>query len=242
MEEHGVRSILPAPSPVVEEMTEIYVSTDVETDGPIPGQNSLLSLGSAAFLANKTLVGTFSVNLEALPGASPHPRTMEWWKGHEEAWANCRTDLQPPEVAMPRYARWLRRLPGTPVFVAYPASFDFMFVYWYLMRFVGQSPFRHSALDIRTYAMAVLRSEWRCSSKAHMPSRWFDDFEHTHRAVDDAIEQGTLFCNILIEHLGGAQAVERISGLHSVEDEYERLIHDVSGSDDEDTDVTPLRR
>lgn len=38
---------------------EIYVSTDVETDGPIPGPHSMLSLGSAAYLLDKTLVRTF---------------------------------------------------------------------------------------------------------------------------------------------------------------------------------------
>lgn len=48
--------------------TEIYVSTDVEADGPIPGINSMLSFGSAAYLADKTLVGTFTVNLQTLPG------------------------------------------------------------------------------------------------------------------------------------------------------------------------------
>jgi hypothetical protein len=41
-------------------MTEIYVSTDVEADGPIPGPNSMLSFGSAAYTANKKLLGTFS--------------------------------------------------------------------------------------------------------------------------------------------------------------------------------------
>ena len=57
---------------------EIYVSTDVETDGPIPGPHSMLSLGSAAYLPDKTLVSTFSAILELPPGASGHPRTMEW--------------------------------------------------------------------------------------------------------------------------------------------------------------------
>jgi len=61
-------------------MNEIYVSTDVETDGPIPGPNSMLSFGSAAYLADKTLVSTFSANLQLLPGASGDPKTMEWWK------------------------------------------------------------------------------------------------------------------------------------------------------------------
>ena len=41
-------------------MTEIYVSTDVETDGPIPGPHSMLSFGSAAYRADKTLVSTFT--------------------------------------------------------------------------------------------------------------------------------------------------------------------------------------
>ena len=36
-----------------EMIEEIYVSTDVEADGPIPGQNSMLSFGSAAYLADK---------------------------------------------------------------------------------------------------------------------------------------------------------------------------------------------
>ena len=30
-------------------MAEIYVSTDIEADGPIPGPNSMLSFGSAAY-------------------------------------------------------------------------------------------------------------------------------------------------------------------------------------------------
>ena len=50
-----------------------------------------------------------------------------------EAWAACRRDLQPPEVAMRRYVSWVKALPGKPLFVGYPASFDFMFVNWYLM-------------------------------------------------------------------------------------------------------------
>ena len=42
---------------------EIYVSTDVEADGPIPGRNSMLSFGSAAFRRSGQMIGSFSVNL-----------------------------------------------------------------------------------------------------------------------------------------------------------------------------------
>ena len=61
-------------------MAEIYVSTDIEADGPIPGPNSMLSIGAAAFLHDKTLVSTFSANLEPLPGAAGDVKTMEWWE------------------------------------------------------------------------------------------------------------------------------------------------------------------
>ena len=181
-------------------MSEIYISTDVETDGPIPGPHSMLSIGSAACTADKVLVSTFSANLETLPGAQAHPKTAEWWATQPEAWAACRKDLEQPQQAMTRYVDWIRSLEGKPVFVAYPAGFDFVFVYWYLIRFVGESPFSHSALDIKTFAMAMLKSDFRQSTKRNMPKRWFDQLPHSHVALDDAIEQGALFCNMLKEN------------------------------------------
>jgi len=182
--------------------SEIYISTDVETDGPIPGVNSMLSFASAAFEPNSTLIGTFTANLELLPAARPDPKTMQWWEKQPEAWRAHRTDLQAPAQAMPAYLRWLKSLPGIPVFVGYPAAYDFMFVYWYLIRFTGESPFSHSALDIKTYAMAMLKLPYRESVKRTMPSRWFGTHPHTHQALDDAIEQGVLFCKMLQENLG----------------------------------------
>ena len=98
------------------------------------------------------------------------------------------------------YVNWLESLEGSKVFVAYPAGFDFSFVYWYLVRFTGGNPFSHSALDMKTVAMLLLRKPYRQSVKRNMPSRWFDDLPHTHVALDDAIEQGALFCNMMQEY------------------------------------------
>jgi hypothetical protein len=183
-------------------MPEIYVSTDIEADGPIPGPHSMLSFASAAYLADKTLLGTFSANLEMLPGANGHPETMKWWATQTAAWEACRQDLRAPEEALREYAHWLKALPGKPVFVGYPVAFDFMFVQWYLHKFTGSSPFSFFALDIKTYAMAVLKMDYRETMKSSMPPRWFDEgLAHTHLALDDAKEQGALFCNMLQEHL-----------------------------------------
>jgi hypothetical protein len=182
--------------------SEIYVSTDIEADGPIPGPHSMLSFGSAAYLPDKTLVGTFTANLELLPEAIPHPKTMEFWKQNPEAWRAARVDCREPGEAMTSYVAWLKTLPGKPVFVSYPASFDFLFVYWYLMRFVGESPFSFAALDVKTFAMALMKCDYRSATKRNMPKRWFDDLPpHSHVALDDAIEQGGLFCNMLRESL-----------------------------------------
>jgi hypothetical protein len=178
---------------------EVYVSTDVEVDGPIPGPHSMLAFASAAYLADKTLLSTFTANLETLPGASAHPDTLAWWAKQPEAWQACRRDPRAPADAMRDYVAWLESLPGPTVFVGYPAAFDFLFVYWYLMRFVGRSPFSFSALDIKTMAMTLLKTDFRAISKRKLPARWKDGLPHRHVALDDALEQGALFCNMLAE-------------------------------------------
>lgn len=180
---------------------EIYISTDVETDGPIPGPHSMLSFASAAFYPDDTrLVSTFEANLEVLPDALGHPDTMEWWSTQPKAWSACRENLEPPAQAMERYVAWLNNFADKPVFVAYPAGFDFMFVYWYLIRFTGKSPFSFSALDLKTFAWCLLGGEYRRASKRNMPKHWLSKHPHTHKALDDAIEQGEMFINMLKDH------------------------------------------
>src|SRR3954471_20239806 len=83
-----------------ERLAEIYVSTDVESDGPIPGPHSMLSFASAAYRADKTPVGTFAANLATLPGAAGDPKTMAWWEGEPAAWAACRANPREPAAVM----------------------------------------------------------------------------------------------------------------------------------------------
>ena len=82
---------------------EIYVSTDIESDGPIPGPHSMLSFGSAAYTADKELIATFTANLEPLPGAQAHPNTMRWWSENPEAWEACQVNPKPPAQVMQAY-------------------------------------------------------------------------------------------------------------------------------------------
>jgi hypothetical protein len=58
---------------------EIYVSTDVEADGPIPGPNSMLSFGSAAYTGSKELIGTFSILQNNAPCSMASSRATWVW-------------------------------------------------------------------------------------------------------------------------------------------------------------------
>ena len=175
---------------------EIYISTDIETDGPCPGLNSMLSFGSAAFLRTGKMIGTFSRNLEQLPEARPDPDTTAWWLKFPAAWDECRRDPVLPVVAMHEYVLWLGSFKQCPVFLAYPAGFDYTFMNYYLHRF-ATNPFPFSALDIKTYAAALLKQPFYETTKKKLPKEWFGTQRHTHVALDDAIEQGELFMAML---------------------------------------------
>ena len=175
--------------------------TDVEADGKCPGLSSMLSFATAAFDINKKLIGTFEANLELLPEAKPDEETMKFWNANDvnkRAYQICRINPQDPTVALTRYVDWLKTLPGTPIFVGYPAVYDFKWIDYYTVRFLGDNPFGFSrAIDVKSFAWAILGKSFQSCSKRNMPKEWFDEFPHTHVAIDDAIEQGAMFINML---------------------------------------------
>lgn len=179
----------------------IFISCDVEADGVIPPYSSMLSFGAAAFNKAGELVGTFTANLETLPNAVPSKETMEWWAQNQEAYDATRTNLRDPKEAMTDFVNWVESLNCKPIMVAYPALYDGMWLYHYMMHFVGQSPFSFSALDLKSYVSGMLKIDYRDATKKNMPKRWFPEEKHTHIALDDSIEQGKLFMNILKENL-----------------------------------------
>lgn len=176
---------------------EIYISVDIEADGPIPGDYSMLSLGAAAFDDEGTLLDTFYMNMSPLPDASQSKDTMKWWDKNPEAWNALIVNRESPYDAMESFRNWCLDKGGKPVFVGYPASYDFMFVYWYLIHFVGDSPFGFQALDIKTLAFSYMGLSFKETTKKTMPKKWFYSVtKHSHIAVEDAVEQGELFFNI----------------------------------------------
>jgi len=190
---------------------EIYLSVDVEADGPIPGPYSMLSFGIAAFTIDKVLLGTFTRNLELLAGAAQHPRVMAWWRSTASlraAYERTREDLQPVRESMLACDAWVKSLTahGKPCAVGAPAAYDYgAWLYWYLAYAVGDVPeLGFSALDLKSFALGRLpETRYRSLGKGTYPPEWFDpQTPHTHVALDDAIEQGTIMVNAIRERDG----------------------------------------
>ena len=83
--------------------------------------------------------------------------------------------------------------------LAIPAAYDAMWTQWYLRRFVGDDPFRHRAIDVKTLAMVAMGAGYRATTKSSLPRHWRPRAKHTHVAIDNAVEQGELFVNIVHE-------------------------------------------
>lgn len=176
-----------------------YISIDVETDGPCPGLNSMLQLGAAAFNEQGELLDKYSVNLLPLNDCCADQKTTVWWNSQPEAYANVLRNQQQPSIHIPKFVKWVERF-ERPTAIAYPAGFDFPWIYYYCYRFNEKSPFGFQCLDIKSYAAAILKVPYREATKKNMPKAWFAGLpRHTHDACDDAIEQGMLFFRMLAE-------------------------------------------
>jgi hypothetical protein len=175
----------------------------------------MFSFGLAAFTIEKRLVGTFSRNLEVLEDAGIDERTMNWWAQADqiEAFRKSRTDLTPPGRAMAECKAWLEamRAFGKPIVVGAPSGFDFTFMYYYFQRFLGESPIGFASLDLRSYAAAVMKRQYRHVGKRQYPAEWIDEnLPHTHVALDDAIEQGCILINMMRDNLSLPRVVAMI--------------------------------
>jgi hypothetical protein len=191
MQEHGARP-------------DLYISADVETDGPIPGEFSLLSFGLCvagsydghSYDRHEPERQTFYAELKPI---SAHWQAEALEVNRLDRDLLARTGLA-PSVAMERAADWVRGVADgcRPVLVAYPVAFDWAFLYWYFVRFaVSGSPFGFSScLDIRTLYQARARTVHDLSGKDHMPPSLRPLRPHTHGALDDALEQAELFSNV----------------------------------------------
>ncbi|RMG21690.1 MAG: 3'-5' exonuclease [Deltaproteobacteria bacterium] len=173
-----------------------YVSVDVETSGPVPGEFSMLSVG-AVDLEDRS--NTFYAELKPITDRYDEKALSIAMPGRTHA-SLYETGMDAAE-AMQHFADWVDALTDggsrRPVFVAHNAPFDWMFVAWYFWKFVGRNPFGWDALDTRALFMGMTGAEWTKTRLEHIKAHFPTKGRHHHHALEDALEQGDLFLRML---------------------------------------------
>jgi ribonuclease T len=174
---------------------ETWISVDIEASGPTPSTGSMVALGAC-------LVDRPEVAFEALLRPMP---AMAWSDEAEAIHGLSQTRLTAdgldPAEAMRGFVDWVDLAAGLsrPVFVAFNATFDWMFVADYAWRLVGRNPFGVSGLDLKALFMgrhldAVRR--WSETTSDQVRKRYRVGLAHTHSALDDAREQAEM-CRLI---------------------------------------------
>lgn len=188
---------------------ENFISVDVETSGPNPSDYSLLTIGACTITGRQS---TFYIELKPVSD-----------NAQAEALAVSRLSMSrlaekghDPAAAMRRFDDWLREetVAGQrPIFVAFNAGFDWMFVNDYFHRYLGRNPFGHAAIDIKSYFMGLWGVRFDETSMRHVGPRYLGNQQLTHHALRDALDQADIFRKMLEE------ARERRGEATSLEDE-----------------------
>ncbi len=177
---------------------EFFISVDVETAGPNPADYAMLSIGActlddppAKFYIE--LKPTFlNYKAEALEVSGLSMKALE-------------VSGVPPKEGMKQFDRWIHQVTSKdklPVFTAFNAAFDWMFVNDYFHHYLGHNPFGHKALDIKALYMGIRKTGWQDTS-FHLVSHALGiNTSLTHHALEDAIQQAMLL-KVLLKELEG---------------------------------------
>ena len=167
---------------------ECFISVDVETSGPIPGDYSMLSLG-ACVVGGKD--DGFYVEIKPLnDNAVPDALKVSGFDLAKLAKTGER-----PEDAMSKLRDWLKKVGDStkPVFVGFNAGFDWSFVNWYFIHFLGENPFGFAPLDVKSYYMGLIGCGWEETKSSRIRLEFQPAKPGDHNALADARAQAEMF-------------------------------------------------
>jgi hypothetical protein len=198
------KSFLPSANEILILSEEIYLSFDIEADGPTPGLYSMLSIGMC--VAGRTLNGIYKeqdpeaekIYLELKPISENHLEVAMLINKLDRD----RLALHglAPEQAMRQLSYWILSVSDgfNPVLVAYPSTFDWPFLSYYFCRFLdGPPPVAFTRVcDIRTMLVVKSGSLFYTPTDQCVPAELLPKKANTHHALKDAVEQAHLFSAI----------------------------------------------
>ncbi len=150
------------------------IMVDIESDGPIPGDYSMISFG--AVVVDESLDKTFYGKLK--------PISENWIPDALKVSGHSREEtleFEDPKKVMEDFADWLsKNSNGKPLFYSDNNGFDWQFVNWYFHHFTGDNPFGFSSTNLGSLYKGMVKDMFQ--NFKHLRKT-----KHTHNPVDDAL-------------------------------------------------------
>jgi hypothetical protein len=150
-----------------------YIMVDIESDGPIPGDYSMISLG--AVVVDEQLNKTFYGKLKPISETYIEEALQVSGHSREET-----LTFEEPAKVMANFETWMKENSiGRPFFISDNNGFDWMFVCWYFHHFLQINPFGHSSQNLGSIYKGLVKDTFQ--NFKHLR-----ETTHTHNPVDDA--------------------------------------------------------
>lgn len=151
-----------------------YFMVDVEADGPIPGDYSMISFG--VVLVDESLDKTFYGKLKPISEKfNPDALKVSGFTRQEIL------EFEEPAIVMRNFRNWItENSKGRPIFISDNNGFDFMFITWYFHHFLHHNPFGHSSQNLGSLYKGLVKDTFK--NFKHLR-----ETKHTHHPVDDAL-------------------------------------------------------
>jgi len=150
-----------------------YIMVDIESDGPIPGDYSMICFG--AIVVEPALSRTFYGQLR--------PISERWIPDALGVSGFTREqvlEFPDAESVMRQFQAWLSGHSGDrPMFISDNNGFDWQFINWYFHHFTGANPFGFSSTNLGSLYKGIVRDTTQ--NFKHLRKT-----PHTHNPVDDA--------------------------------------------------------
>ena len=125
-----------------------FVVVDVEADGPIPAEFSMVCFGAVLLRRGP---GQIVLRPDA-PGLGPLVPEALAVSGFSR---EQHLTFDDPKTVMETFAAWLEEhSEGRPVFVSDNLAFDWQFINYYFHRFLGRNPFGFQDEELATFTPA----------------------------------------------------------------------------------------
>jgi len=151
-----------------------YFVVDAESDGPIPGEYSMVCFG--AVKVDSKLDKTFYAQTKPISKLwSPDALAISGFSRLEHE------KFPEPIIAMNDFAKWIKETSiGSPIFISDNNGYDFAFTSYYFHKFYGSNPFGWSSRRI---------GDLYCGAEHDLYYRWkkFRKTSHDHNPLNDCI-------------------------------------------------------